>query len=158
MPSNTYRKPKGKVIEVYRDKELNHQVEYALLNLFANQKVAITPKKVQRFLNELTGNGMGSESVLIIEQFPLSSLEAHGKFDKLIYGKVGKTGNQYAKRYAKPTNPRSPRQKVQRSKYSEAVDAWNNLDPEEKKTYIHKTAGSRRTGYNQFVAEYIKSH
>ena len=53
MPTNIYRKPKSKVIQVVRGKE--------------------------------------------VEQFPLDSLQAHGKHKGLTYQVVGKTGTQYVR-------------------------------------------------------------
>src|SRR5208283_938562 len=106
MPTNKYRKPTNKVIEVFQGKELEQLVFNALQDTFASSGIPISQRKVKRLLSTLTQPALGGKPVLIIEQYPLNSLQAHGKIGNKVFQRVGKTGNQYVKSRVTPYNPR----------------------------------------------------
>src|SRR5208283_1034396 len=108
MPGHKYQRPKDKVIKVFQGKELETVLQSALQSTFSPEGVHVTQAKTRRVLQSLPHSVLGGNVVVIIEQFPLDSMTAHGKFKDLIYARIRKTGNQYAKKDTKPRNPRTP--------------------------------------------------
>jgi hypothetical protein len=73
--------------------------------------------------------------------------------DTLIFEKW--KGKQIVKRYAKPSNPDTPKQQVQRGYMVPVIEAWHNdgYTPEDKEAwnYYAKVIKINATGYNMFT-------
>jgi len=54
-----------------------------------------------------------------------------------------------------PTNPQTPEQQANRSKFAAGVVAWQALTPEEKQEYNRMRYGLRMSGYNLFLRLYM---
>ncbi len=158
MPTNIYRKPKNKVIQVFRGKEVEKILLKALQSAFQPEGITVKPAKVKRILGSIPQSVLGGDVVLIVEQFPLDSLQAHGKFKGLTYQVVGKTGTQYARDYEEGANPRTPLQQAQRGKMSPAQSAWQSLSPAQKAIWDEKAKGLQDSGHNLFVSNYLLTH
>ena len=158
MPTHKYVRPKNLVTEVYRGKEVETLMKSALQSTFRANGIRITPGKVQRFMSSIPQSPWGGKVVLIVEQYPLASMEARGKHKNLIYERIGKTGNQYSKTYKKPKNPRTPLQQANRGKLPTANQAWRALSPAQKTLWNKKAKGTSKTGNNLFVSKYLLTH
>ncbi len=158
MPGHKYQRPKDKVIKVFQGKELEIVLQSALQSIFSSDGVHVTPAKTRRVLDSLPHSVLGGNVVVIIEQFPLDSMTAHGKFKDLIYARIGKTGNQYAKKDTKPRNPRTPAQEAQRAKMAPAQAAWHSLSPAQKAVWEKKAKGLPKNGSNLFISNYLLTH
>ena len=69
-------------------------------------------------------------------------------------------GNQLTARtrYVVPVNPRSISQQANRSKFSDAVSAWQGLSSDERVWYNKRAFGKTMSGYNLFLKHYLNSH
>ena len=83
-------------------------------------------------------------------------LKLAGKGDFVISSWKGK---RYFRRYVKPKNPRTKKQREQREKFSKAVEEWHKSSKEEREVYnkLAKELGENVTGLNLFVSDYLKS-
>ena len=158
MVVHKYEKPRNKVIEVYRGKEFRERIEVALERVFAGDGVRVSPAKVKKFLRMLPKSSLGGEAVLIIEQSPMASMQARGKYGDKIYSVIGKTGTQRVKEYKKPRNPRSPAQQKQRGKIREAIMAWRMLAIAQRTIWNKKAKNKPLSGYNLFISNYLLTH
>ena len=158
MPSHKYQRPKSKVIQVYEGKELETLFHSALQGTFSSEGIAVTQSQVRRFTGLLTQPALGGRPVLIIENFPLNSMQVRGKHKNLVYQVVTKTGNQYTRKFVKSKNPRTPLQEAQRAKLSNADKAWQSLTPAQKADWNKKAKNKPKSGYNLFVSNYLKTH
>jgi len=158
MPNHIYKRPHYQVTKIYQGKELETLLQSAMQQTFDSCGITITQGHVQRFLGLLPESVLGGTPVLILEQWPLNSMTAHGKYEDLIYAYVRKTGNQYSKTYRKPYNPRTPSQQAQRDKITQAVTAWLALSDAEKESYRQQSVNKPYSGYNWFIANYLKTH
>ena len=157
MVENKYKRPGNRVIDVYRGKEMEERIRGALEKLCSRSGVQVGEKEVRRFLGHLSESGMSGELVMIVEKYPLNSMQVRGKCGKKIYSYITKTGNQYVKEYKKPRNPRTPAQQSQRLKYKEAVGMWKALPEPEKEIYRQKAMDLPLTGYNLFIRTCLES-
>lgn len=57
-----------------------------------------------------------------------------------------------------PFNPQTEIQQANRQKMTNAVVAWQNLTAEQKDVYNKKAIGTRLSGYNLFLSEYLLSN
>ncbi len=64
----------------------------------------------------------------------------------------GRTMN-YLRKYAKPSNPNSERQQVQRNRFARSLAVWQGLSPAQKELY--NGIESRRRGYDVFMSRAI---
>ena len=158
MPTNKYIKPKNKVIQVFQGKEVEKILKSALQYAFQSEGITIKPSKVKKVLRAIPQSFEGGKVVLIVEHYPLSSMEAHGKFKDLVYQVIRKTNTQYARKFKKSKNPRTPPQQANRGKMGPAVDAWHLLSPAQQKQWNKKAYKLRKTGYNLFISTYLKTH
>ncbi len=158
MSTPTYRKPTSKVVKVFRGNSLKDLLFTALQETMAPLNIHLKDGQLERFWLLLCASESGGTPVLIMEQYPLNSMTAHGKFEDLIYARVGKTGNQYAKRYAVPKNPRTLQQQLYRTKFAQAVSAWHALTPTDKDHYRQLAKYRPLTGFNLFISNYLKTH
>ena len=154
----SYRKPKKKVIKVLREKELEELMKSALLKYMPKARKSIESMDMKGFLSCITSFKGGGEAVLIIEQDPLHSMEAHGKFGDEVFCVVQKTGTQYSKKYVKPSNPQTEEQEANRNLWGEANQAWNILSQEDKNRYDQLAEGTDKTGQNLFISNFMISH
>jgi hypothetical protein len=61
-------------------------------------------------------------------------------------------------RYYYGENPRTESQQLNRQKLANAVIAWRNLTNIQKRYYNELAIGKDKSGYNIFIAEWIKSN
>lgn len=61
-------------------------------------------------------------------------------------------------RFYIPTNPQTVPQQANRSKFADAIFAWQALSSSEKEYYRQKSSGKNMSGYNVFIHEYLISH
>ncbi len=80
------------------------------------------------------------------------TLGAHGIWQnrKTRRGKVPIRMKFYA-----PTNPRTVDQQANRTKFAEAMTAWQALTPEQKKSYNERARKRQMFGHNLFIKEYM---
>ena len=78
-------------------------------------------------------------------------------------GTIGKTTTaskwkrvRYLRKWAMPTNPRTPLQMTQRSLFAEAVDMWHALTADQKTSYNRMSSQYGISGFNLFVKNYIE--
>ncbi|MGL4370177.1 MAG: hypothetical protein ACRCUT_10995 [Spirochaetota bacterium] len=64
-------------------------------------------------------------------------------------------GRQYARAYVVPRNPDTPAQRQGRTRFAEAVDAWQKLPELHKEIWRIKAHPLNRTGYNLFISIYL---
>lgn len=57
-------------------------------------------------------------------------------------------------RFYRPTNPRTAPQQSNRTKFAQAVSAWQELTAEQKESYNARAKGKNYHGYNLFISEY----
>ena len=158
MTTPTYRKPTSKVVKVFRGNSLKELLFTALQETVAPLHIHLKEGQLERFWSLLCASESGGTPVLILEQYPLNSMTAHGKFRDLIYARVGKTGNNYSKRYAVPTNPNTLQQQLYREKFANAVSDWHALSPADQDHYRQLAKGRPLTGFNLFISNYLKTH
>ena len=101
MSNHIYKRPSHQVTKIYQGKELEDLLQSAMQQTFDSYGITVTPDHVRRLLGLLPESVLGGTLVLILEQWPLNSMTAHGKYEDLIYAYVRKTGNQYSKIYRK---------------------------------------------------------
>lgn len=83
-------------------------------------------------------------------------------FIKSIHGHIGNiilynvNGNQYARSYTIPRNPRTKVQQKNRTAFAEAVKLWQKLSDEDKSCYNLMAKGKPLTGYNLFISMNMK--
>jgi hypothetical protein len=86
---------------------------------------------------------------------PLMSLDASGSLGKsLVFSKW--KGINYARRYLIPMNPNTSNQERIRSYFSQAVNSWHAEGAEVKERWNLAVRGRPMTGFNYYVAQYIK--
>lgn len=86
---------------------------------------------------------------------PLMSMDASGAVGKtLVFGKW--KGINYARRYQVPMNPNTINQEKVRSYFTQAVTAWHGESSEVKTAWNAAVSGRAMTGFNYYVAQYIK--
>lgn len=83
----------------------------------------------------------------------LEGMLLSGRVGALVFCRRGK--GVYARAWVRPTDPKKPKQLIQRKKFQAAVQAWQELLPEDKDKYRKRGAASHRQGYHLFVAEYL---
>jgi hypothetical protein len=158
VPNHKYERPKKLVVQVFEGKELEGVLMSALGEVLAGKGIKVTPKMVRRFTGRLTKKVLGGRPVLVVEQYPLFSRRASGRFDELIYAYIQRTGTQYAKKYKVPKNPQTPAQQEQRAKYARAILAWQELTESNKNVWRKQGEITHQIGYNLFVSNYLKNN
>ncbi len=76
-----------------------------------------------------------------------------GKHGDLVF--YTKNGQQYARPYKKPSDPKTEGQIKNRARFSEAIEGWKELDQKEKNNYRTRSEKLHMTGYNLFISEYM---
>lgn len=61
-------------------------------------------------------------------------------------------------KYYVPIDPKTASQIVRRSVFASAVSAWKSLSESLKDEYRKKSSCKKRSGYNVFLSEYLKSN
>lgn len=64
-------------------------------------------------------------------------------------------GRPYLKRYAAPSNPRTPGQRAARGAFARAVHAWQAADPVVKAKWNELARTQPATGYNLFIKDFL---
>lgn len=54
-------------------------------------------------------------------------------------------------------NPQTEPQQANRGKFGQAVDDWHNLTDEAKAFYNQESKGKHKSGFNFFIAEYMRT-
>jgi len=87
---------------------------------------------------------------------PFLSVDASGTMDKSITASIWK-GQQYMRRWFRPTNPKTTAQQAQRSKLAAAVQAWQSLyeSIQEDWNEAARDVYPPISGFNYFVQQYI---
>ncbi|SMC00142.1 hypothetical protein SAMN00808754_3306 [Thermanaeromonas toyohensis ToBE] len=86
---------------------------------------------------------------------PLMSMDASGALGKtVVFGKW--KGVNYARSYFVPMNPNTLNQQKIRSYFSRAVQSWHLESAETKEKWNLAVRGKPLTGFNYYVAQYIK--
>jgi hypothetical protein len=83
---------------------------------------------------------------------PIQSI--HGRLGNVIFYTV--YGNNYARSYSIPKNPRTEAQQKNRVNFAEAVKLWQGLSDAEKRKYNRMAAGKPLSGYNLFISMKMK--
>ena len=78
----------------------------------------------------------------------------HGRMGNIIFYNVN--GNQYARSFTMPRNPRTMAQQQNRAAFAAAVHAWKELPQYEKSRYNRMATGRNLSGYNIFVSMRMK--
>ena len=78
----------------------------------------------------------------------------HGRIGNIIYYNV--KGNQYARCWSMPRNPRTAEQQENRKTFANAVKLWQSMTPGEKDAYNIMAQGKPFSGYNLFISLYMK--
>ena len=156
MAEYGYRIPKGKVAKVYRGKEMEGLITGALKSVLSSKGKEVNSYTVKNFLGTLARTAQGGEVVVVMEQQPLNSTRAQGKWDDMVFCYNEKTGTQYARKVGRYRNPKTPAQQKQRGKYMPGVEAWRKLSEGEKDQYRKKAEKLPMTGYNLFVSKYLR--
>ena len=66
-----------------------------------------------------------------------------------------RNGVPYLKRYARPTNPRTPSQRRARTALARAVHAWQAAEHAVKARWNEAARGKTVSGYTLFIREFI---
>lgn len=61
-------------------------------------------------------------------------------------------------RYYYPSNPRTIPQQANRSKFADAVNAWQSLTDEQRMLYRSSVRVERMSAYNHFIKNWLNSH
>jgi hypothetical protein len=80
----------------------------------------------------------------------------HGRLGNVIFYNV--KGNQYARAWSMPRNPRTAKQQKNRKTFAEAVKLWQSMSPGEKEAYNIMARGKPLSGYNLFISMYMKGY
>ncbi len=59
--------------------------------------------------------------------------------------------------YYWPRNPNTEEQQNQRTKFRNAIEAWQSLTTEQKEQYNEVAKGKKRHGYGFFLSEFLKT-
>jgi hypothetical protein len=59
-------------------------------------------------------------------------------------------------KYTIPSNPQTPDQQANRTKFAQANEAWHNLSQEQRDKYNKQQRWKRLCGYNRFMQEYMR--
>lgn len=59
-------------------------------------------------------------------------------------------------KFYKPTNPRTPKQQANRSKFADAMSEWQSLTDEKKQAYTKRANKRGLHGHNLFIREYYQ--
>ena len=92
---------------------------------------------------------------------PLHSLKASKQLGHLLIFKNYGNRNiltKYNRPGSKKPFTKSATQLEMRTRYSEAVEAWNNLSPAEKDPYNENAKSKQYSGYNLFIQEYFATY
>ena len=84
---------------------------------------------------------------------PIKSI--HGRIGNIIFYNVN--GNNYARSFSMPKNPRTEAQQKNRVNFADAVKLWQGLSDEEKSKYNRMAAGKPLSGYNLFISMKMKN-
>ncbi len=84
---------------------------------------------------------------------PVQSI--HGRLGNIIFYNV--KGNNYARSWSIPTNPRTEAQQKNRVNFADAVKLWQVLTDSEKAEYNRMAAGKPLSGYNLFISMKMKN-
>jgi len=84
---------------------------------------------------------------------PIQSI--HGRLGNVIFYNVN--GNNYARSWSMPKNPRTEAQQKNRLNFAEAVKLWQGLTDTEKEKYNRMAAGKPLSGYNLFISMKMKN-
>lgn len=85
---------------------------------------------------------------------PLFSISAKGIIGKAI-GYVTSNGKNICRKAPEKIRAISKLQKEQRGKYSEAINAWNDLSEEQKVYWNEQVKGMQMTGMNLYMSSYL---
>lgn len=111
---------------------------------------------IQETLYDLGQDYLLVVNQVILEGFPLGSMQASGKFrDKIFCTLKGKT---YIKRYKKPRDPRTGKQLTNRSLFSQAAAGWQTLTETEKEAYNQAAKYEPYSGYNLWFKEFFEEN
>jgi hypothetical protein len=78
----------------------------------------------------------------------------HGRLGNIIFYNV--KGNQYARAWSMPRNPRTAAQQKNRKTFTEAVKLWQSMSPGEKEAYNIMARSKPLSGYNLFISMHMK--
>jgi hypothetical protein len=84
---------------------------------------------------------------------PIQSI--HGRIGNIIFYCVN--GNNYARSWSIPKNPRTEAQQKNRVNFADAVKLWQGLTDTEKEKYNRMAAGKTLSGYNLFISMKMKN-
>jgi len=87
---------------------------------------------------------------------PFMSVDASGTMDGSITASIWK-GQQYMKRWFRPTNPKTTSQQAHRTNFADAVDAWQALYEADKTSWNEaaRDVYPPISGFNYFVQQCI---
>ncbi|MEW5937203.1 MAG: hypothetical protein AB1665_05225 [Candidatus Thermoplasmatota archaeon] len=91
---------------------------------------------------------------IVLRDSPLG-INLSGRCNDLVFYEVN--GRVYARRYAKPSNPKSKRQQRQRKRFGEVARAWKELPEQKKAAYQERARALRSTGFNLYVSERLRA-
>lgn len=84
---------------------------------------------------------------------PIKSI--HGRLGNVIF--YNTNGNNYARSYSIPKNPRTGAQQKNRINFADAVKLWQGLTDAEKGEYNRMAIGKPLSGYNLFISLKMKN-
>jgi len=84
---------------------------------------------------------------------PIQSI--HGRIGNIIFYTVN--GNNYARSWSIPKNPKTDAQQKNRVNFADAVKLWQELTDAEKAEYNRMAAGKPLSGYNLFISIKMKN-
>jgi hypothetical protein len=84
---------------------------------------------------------------------PIKSI--HGRIGNIIFYTVN--GNNYARSWSIPENPRTEIQQKNRVNFADAVKLWQRLTDTEKAEYNRMAIGKPLSGYNLFISMKMKN-
>jgi len=87
---------------------------------------------------------------------PLMSETAHGTIGGVLTFSERASGAQ-VRTQKKQKDISTPARTIQREKYTEAVEAWNQLIGSEKATWTRNAKGQNLTGYNLYLSIYLNT-
>jgi hypothetical protein len=98
----------------------------------------------------------------------LSVTDAEGNTQKVIIQRVkaglgngriiGDRQVQVRRHPGKVKDPITHAQVARRSRFQDAVSAWQGMSKEERAPWVRRARKASRTGYNLFISEWMRSH
>ncbi len=79
---------------------------------------------------------------------------ANGRIGDIVF--YNRRNRIFARRYVKPVNPDTVKQRAVRKTFADAVSSWLSLSPEKRAEFGRKARRLNMSGYNLYISKFMK--